>query len=115
MVSFVLRRMLALLPVLLLVAAFAFLVLRMVPGDPAAIIAGETATTAVRVNCFSPGPTRTKMRATAMPGEDPETLPPPEHLAAKLVEIASPAWSETGKLLDFSNGTPRLRSLGKPA
>jgi hypothetical protein len=64
---------------------------------------------------IDPGATRTAMRAAAMPGEDPETLPPPGHLAAKLVEIASPAWSETGKLLDFSNGTPRLRSLGKPA
>ena len=37
--------------------------------------AGETATTAVRVNCFSPGPTRTKHARNAMPGEDPETLP----------------------------------------
>ena len=45
MLSVIIRRMLALMPVLMLVAAFAFLVLRMVPGDPAAIIAGETATT----------------------------------------------------------------------
>lgn len=77
--------------------------------------ANETASTPIKVMMIDPGATRTAMRAAAMPGEDPETLPPPEHLAAKLVEIASPAWSETGKLLDFSNGTPRLLSLGKPA
>ena len=39
--------------------------------------AAEVATTNLRVNCFSPGPTRTRMRATAMPGEDPMTLPTP--------------------------------------
>ena len=33
--------------------------------------AAENATTAVRANCFSPGATRTDMRARAMPGEDP--------------------------------------------
>ena len=32
--------------------------------------AAEIETTALRANCFSPGATRTKMRATAMPGED---------------------------------------------
>ena len=34
--------------------------------------AAEIATTAVRANLFSPGPTRTRMRALAMPGEDPD-------------------------------------------
>ena len=42
--------------------------------------AGEMASTNVRTNCFSPGATRTKMRATAMPGEDPMTLPTPEEV-----------------------------------
>ena len=36
--------------------------------------AAETATTRVRVNLFNPGPIRTRMRAQAMPGEDPMTL-----------------------------------------
>ena len=40
--------------------------------------AAETATTSVRVNLFNPGPIRTRMRATAMPGEDPMTLDTPE-------------------------------------
>lgn len=38
------RRMLATLPVLLIVAVLVFLMLRLTPGDPAAIIAGDAAT-----------------------------------------------------------------------
>jgi peptide/nickel transport system permease protein len=38
------RRILATVPVLLVVAVFVFLMLRLTPGDPAAIIAGPTAT-----------------------------------------------------------------------
>ena len=35
--------------------------------------AAETVTTNVRVNLLNPGPTRTRMRAALMPGEDPMT------------------------------------------
>lgn len=56
--------------------------------------AGEVATTAIRANCFSPGPTRTKMRATAMPGEDPETLPHPDDVAAQIVPLCAPDFSD---------------------
>ena len=44
MLSFVLRRVLAVIPVLLIVAMLVFGLLRMVPGDPAAVIAGDAAT-----------------------------------------------------------------------
>jgi peptide/nickel transport system permease protein len=44
MLSFVLRRVLAVIPVLLIVAVLVFGLLRMVPGDPAAVIAGDAAT-----------------------------------------------------------------------
>ena len=73
--------------------------------------AAETATTPVKVMLVNPGPLRTKMRAEAMPGEDPETLRTPEELAPHLVEIASPAWAESGKIFDFPQGkvlTPQL-------
>ena len=43
--------------------------------------AAETATTRVRVNLFNPGPIRTRMRAQAMPGEDPMTLDTPDKVA----------------------------------
>ena len=36
--------------------------------------AAETVTTNVRVNLINPGPTRTRMRAAAMPGEDPMSV-----------------------------------------
>ena len=43
--------------------------------------AQETASTPIRVNLFNPGPTRTRMRATVFPGEDPLTLDTPEQVA----------------------------------
>jgi len=44
MLTFMLRRVLATIPVMLMVAVIVFAILRLTPGDPAAIIAGETAT-----------------------------------------------------------------------
>ena len=44
MAAFLIRRLLSLLPVLLVVAVVVFMLLRWVPGDPAAVIAGESAT-----------------------------------------------------------------------
>jgi NAD(P)-dependent dehydrogenase (short-subunit alcohol dehydrogenase family) len=64
--------------------------------------AAETATTAVRTNLFSPGPTRTKMRASAMPGEDPLTLPAPEEVAAQLVEMCMPEFSANGEVWKYA-------------
>jgi NAD(P)-dependent dehydrogenase (short-subunit alcohol dehydrogenase family) len=63
--------------------------------------AAETASTPVRVNLFNPGPTRTRMRAAFMPGEDPATLPRPEQVADKIVELCLPGFQETGKLYDY--------------
>jgi peptide/nickel transport system permease protein len=44
MVRFLFTRLLSTIPVLLLVAVFVFLLLRLTPGDPAAVIAGDSAT-----------------------------------------------------------------------
>lgn len=68
------------------------------------IYAAETASTPLRVNLFNPGPTRTRMRAAVMPGEDPMTLPTAEAVADKLVELCLPSMTETGKLYDFRAG-----------
>jgi len=43
MASYLLRRILATIPVMILVAIFIFMLLRLTPGDPAAIIAGDYA------------------------------------------------------------------------
>lgn len=63
--------------------------------------AAETANTRIRAMLLNPGPLRTRMRAAAMPGEDPETLKTPEDLAPHIVRLASPASEDTGKLYDF--------------
>jgi peptide/nickel transport system permease protein len=44
MLAYTFRRIVAAIPVMLTVAIFVFLLLRLTPGDPAAIIAGDTAT-----------------------------------------------------------------------
>jgi NAD(P)-dependent dehydrogenase (short-subunit alcohol dehydrogenase family) len=66
--------------------------------------AAETSSTAVRVNLFDPGATRTRMRAMVMPGEDPMTLPKPEEVAEKIVDLCLPSFTETGKLYEFRTG-----------
>ncbi len=45
MIGYLLRRLLAAIPVMGVVALFVFLLLRLTPGDPAAILAGDNATT----------------------------------------------------------------------
>jgi NAD(P)-dependent dehydrogenase (short-subunit alcohol dehydrogenase family) len=55
----------------------------------------------VRVMAVNPGPLRTRMRAAAMPGEDPLTLKTPEDLAPKILALCLPDWTLTGKLYDF--------------
>jgi len=76
--------------------------------------AAETVNTSnVRVMLINPGPLRTRMRATAMPGEDPKTLREPAELAPKIVEMCSSDWAETGKLYDFP--TDRILSFKSPA
>src|SRR5262249_62108546 len=66
--------------------------------------AAETVTTNVRVNLFNPGPTRTRMRATAMPGEDPMSLKTADAVADKIVELCLPHFEDTGKLYDYAQG-----------
>ena len=58
--------------------------------------ADETKNMPLRVNAFDPGRTRTAMRAQAVPGENPETLPHPSDIAAKILPLASPSLTETG-------------------
>ena len=66
--------------------------------------AAETESTPVRINLFNPGPTRTRMRAQVMPGEDPMTLPTPEQVAETIVPLCLPSCMETGKLYDYRAG-----------
>lgn len=60
--------------------------------------AGETQRLPLRIVSVDPGPTRTAMRAQAMPGEDPSTVPHPAEVAARLLPLCGPELTETGKL-----------------
>ena len=62
--------------------------------------AGETRRTNLRVNLLNPGGTRTKMRATAFPGEDPMSLKTPEDIAPAFLDLASPACVAHGERID---------------
>ena len=66
--------------------------------------AAEIATTGTRANCFNPGPTRTRMRATAMPGEDPMSLPSAEDVAAQIVPMCMPSFDDNGAVYKYAAG-----------
>jgi NAD(P)-dependent dehydrogenase (short-subunit alcohol dehydrogenase family) len=71
--------------------------------------AAETVKTSVRVNLLNPGPVRTRMRAQAMPGEDPMSLPEPETVAGAVLGLVSPELLETGEVFDFESGRVQRR------
>ena len=71
--------------------------------------AAETVSTPVRVNLFNPGATRTRMRATAMPGEDPAGLSLPSRSPSRILELCLPQLQETGKLYELPPGLEHLQ------
>lgn len=69
--------------------------------------ATEMKSTDVKANLIDPGPMRTKMRAAAMPGEDPQSIPDPAEIAPRVVELLSPDFTETGVMYDVRAGGVR--------
>jgi NAD(P)-dependent dehydrogenase (short-subunit alcohol dehydrogenase family) len=69
--------------------------------------ADEVANTPVRVNMINPGPTRTRMRAQAFPGEDPTTLKTPDDVVPTFVRLAEPTCADNGRLFDLRSGEVR--------
>ena len=63
--------------------------------------AAECVTSNVKVNLLNPGPMRTAMRAKAMPGEDPASLPSPDEIAPQVVEMLSPSFTQSEAVVDF--------------
>jgi len=63
--------------------------------------AAECEPTNIKVNLINPGPMRTAMRKKAMPGEDPNTLPSPDEMAPKIVEMLSPSFAQNGAAVNF--------------
>ncbi len=60
--------------------------------------AGESQSTPLRITSVDPGATRTAMRAQAVPGEDPASLPHPSEVAKAILPLTGPDVTETGKL-----------------
>ncbi len=63
------------------------------------IYAEEIKSTKIRANVLDPGRTRTGMRASAYPGEDPMTLPTPEQIAEKFLPLALPDFDGNGHVI----------------
>ncbi|GAA0543463.1 NAD(P)-dependent dehydrogenase (short-subunit alcohol dehydrogenase family) [Rhizomicrobium palustre] len=63
--------------------------------------AAECEATPVKVNVLNPGATATAMRAKAMPGEDPSTLPSAEAVAALAAKMLTPEWTEQGAVVKY--------------
>jgi NAD(P)-dependent dehydrogenase (short-subunit alcohol dehydrogenase family) len=61
--------------------------------------AGELGMTNIRANLLNPGRTRTRMRAEAFPGEDPQTVKPPQDVAAAMLPLASAAETRQGEIV----------------
>lgn len=61
--------------------------------------AAEVKHTAFKVNLIDPGTIRTGMRAQAMPGEDPLTLPPPEQITEAFVRLAESSCPYHGEII----------------
>ena len=59
------------------------------------------AITRVRIALVNPGPTRTRMRTLAYPGEDPATVKPPEIVGAAIVRLLEEDF-ETGHRLEIA-------------
>jgi len=65
--------------------------------------ASETASADIKVNLLNPGPIATALRAKAMPGEDPETVPKAIDLAKAMLELCLPEQQESGEIYDFAD------------
>ena len=81
----------------------------------ARVWARESAHGPLRVNCVNPGATRTQMRAKAMPGEDPATLPEPTDVARAIVALLDPAIDRTGQIYDVRSASWLEYAMPEPA
>jgi NAD(P)-dependent dehydrogenase (short-subunit alcohol dehydrogenase family) len=75
------------------------------------VYADEVANTKVRANLVDPGRLRTALRARAYPGEQPESLPPPESATEAFVALAEPACTFNGELIGASKEGDHRPSL----
>ena len=65
------------------------------------IYAKENEKTRLRVNIVDPGITKTKLRSSAFPGEDPSNLKKPEQLVPLFLELCSADCQIHGQLIKY--------------
>ena len=63
--------------------------------------AHEVQSTSMRVNLLNPGRLRTRMRAKAYPGEDENTVPPPEAIVPLALSLLTEETTANGERFDF--------------
>ncbi|MEO0638033.1 MAG: SDR family NAD(P)-dependent oxidoreductase [Pseudomonadota bacterium] len=74
--------------------------------------AAEVEQLSVKANLFSPGATATRMRAQAMPGEDPKTLPSAEEVATSILALCEADLAHNGTIFDHRSQT--FTKIGAP-
>jgi NAD(P)-dependent dehydrogenase (short-subunit alcohol dehydrogenase family) len=73
--------------------------------------ADELRQTRLRVNLFDPGVLRSRLRASAFPGENPASLPRPEDVAPALAALCLPAETRRGEVIGFTPAAPTGQTL----
>ena len=69
--------------------------------------ASENMKTSVNANILNPGPTRTGMRPVAYPGEEPETVKPPEEVTGAFVDLAEASCQLNGEIIQVESQTTK--------
>lgn len=69
--------------------------------------ADEVEVTPIRGAILEPGPMRTKMRASAYPGEDPMSLPHPDEIVPLLLELVDPSITPPAETANFRDWRAR--------
>ncbi len=64
--------------------------------------ASENKKSNIRANILNPGPTRTSMRPIAYPGENPETIKPPEDVTEYFLQLAEASCNLNGEIVQFN-------------
>jgi NAD(P)-dependent dehydrogenase (short-subunit alcohol dehydrogenase family) len=73
--------------------------------------ADEIEISSVRTAIIDPGAMRTKMRASAYPGEDPESLPHPDAIVPLVLNLADPEQMPPKTTVHFKDWQPASQSL----